>query len=477
MNVHCQKAGASTHTHTQGPSDHAGRPPGSMTAVMRAIGPRESAKGPKLLRIGLVQGGRVIEDRIVKDRGTVTVGASEAATFVIAAPSLRPLVKLFERSGDGYVLHVTRGMTGRVALESGVTDLATTHEPRLFLTPEARGKVSLGDSTFLFQFVAPPLPASRPQLPLAVKGGLASQIDWNLTIIAAFSFLVHFGVIGSMYSDWMDPILDTGASANGVVDLMSHLPTVPLETPVLPPDTAPSTSAQPAPTPVATTGPRPVDHPAPAPRPMTPTDVAALSAAAEAIGVSTLTVLGSQQSATARALGISEIPPVDLGKPAASIAGVEQASGNGIHFGPGATTVRPGESQSLAAVAFTRGGPGRSGQETDTAGPSGIVTATPLPAGPGGDIGAPRVVAGLRAGFRSCYNQGLGVNPQMSGKVTLVAHVGPNGEVASTESADNAGLSPAVVQCLLKKLGTAEFDKGHGMTTVKIPAGFLPAAK
>ena len=52
----------------------------------------------------------------------------------------------------------------------------------------------------------------RPQLPLSVKGGLASQIDWNLTIIAAFSFLLHFGLIGAMYSDWMDPVVNDDIS-------------------------------------------------------------------------------------------------------------------------------------------------------------------------------------------------------------------------------------------------------------------------
>ena len=41
-----------------------------------------------------------------------------------------------------------------------------------------------------------------------MKAGLASDIDWTTTIIAAFSFLFHFGAVGSIYSDWMDPIVD-----------------------------------------------------------------------------------------------------------------------------------------------------------------------------------------------------------------------------------------------------------------------------
>ena len=57
----------------------AGRP-GQMTAVMRAMA---TATGPKVLRIGLVQSGRVVEERIIKQRTTVTVGSNERATFVI----------------------------------------------------------------------------------------------------------------------------------------------------------------------------------------------------------------------------------------------------------------------------------------------------------------------------------------------------------------------------------------------------------
>ena len=48
--------------------------PGQMTAVMRAM---PQVTGPKVLRIGVVQGGRVSEERIIKQRTHVTVGPSE----------------------------------------------------------------------------------------------------------------------------------------------------------------------------------------------------------------------------------------------------------------------------------------------------------------------------------------------------------------------------------------------------------------
>src|SRR5512143_2296619 len=94
--------------------------PGQMTAVMRAMSVQT---GPKVLRIGLVQSGRVIEERIIKQRTTVTVGSNERATFVIPSQAVPPMFNLFQLIGSDYHLNFLDGMTGRVALASGITDL------------------------------------------------------------------------------------------------------------------------------------------------------------------------------------------------------------------------------------------------------------------------------------------------------------------------------------------------------------------
>ncbi|MEO7092639.1 MAG: energy transducer TonB, partial [Polyangiales bacterium] len=214
-----------------------GNRPGQMTAVMRAM---SVAQGPKVLRIGLVQGGRVIEERIIKQRVTVTVGSNEKSMFVIPSQAIPPMFKLFELVGNDYHLNFLDGMNGRIALATGITDIQSLRGQakkvggayQVKLTDEARGKVVVGETTFLFQFVAPPPVQPRPQLPLAVKGGIASTIDWTLTIIAAFSFLLHFGIVGAMYSDWMDPIVGDDFNVAGLVDMMKNIPPPPVvETP------------------------------------------------------------------------------------------------------------------------------------------------------------------------------------------------------------------------------------------------------
>src|SRR5947199_5917783 len=89
--------------------------PGQMTAVMRAM---SQATGPKVLRIGLVQGGKVIEERVIKQRTHVTIGPSEKSMFVIPSKNLPAQFRLFELAGSDYVLNFLDGMTGRVALKT-----------------------------------------------------------------------------------------------------------------------------------------------------------------------------------------------------------------------------------------------------------------------------------------------------------------------------------------------------------------------
>src|SRR3954467_5214741 len=216
----------------QQPGSGTSQRPGQMTAVMRAVA---ANAGPKVLRIGVVQGGRVAEERIIKQRTHVTVGANEKNMFVVSTQNLPPTFRVFELVGNDYHLNFLDGMTGRIALPTGISDLNMLKGQakrnaqgayQVRLTEDSRGKVVIGDTTFLFQFVAPPPIQPKPQLPVAVLRG-ASSIDWNTTIIAAVSFLFHFLLLGSIYSDWLDPIVDDEANVSGVIDSLKSLPPPP----------------------------------------------------------------------------------------------------------------------------------------------------------------------------------------------------------------------------------------------------------
>ena len=469
----------------QQPGGAAGRP-GQMTAVMRAM---SVAAGPKVLRIGLVQGGRVIEERIIKQRFTVTVGSNEKSMFVIPSQAVPPMFKLFELLGNDYYLNFLDGMTGRVALATGITDIQSLRGSakkvggayQVKLTEEARGKVVVGETTFLFQFVAPPPVQPRPQLPLAVKGGLAAQIDWTLTIVAAFSFLLHFGIVGAMYSDWMDPVVGDDFNVGALVDLVKNIPPPPIE---VPPEhteataTATATANADKPKPAGGAGGKPAANTGRSAGQVSDAKAAALASQADQMQMQMLAALNGGSSVQG-ALNRSDIPPVDLSGAAASNAGVGHGSGD-LKLGSGGAPVQGGgKGGGLAGIGGGTGGsgPGTAGTETKVAGPTGVAqvggTTATVPISD-----ADRVIAGLRARFRSCYQTGLNSDPSMSGKVLISAHVGPNGEVTSADVASNSGLSPGVASCIAGVVKRATFSApGGGGSTLQIPVTFVQQGK
>jgi hypothetical protein len=99
---------------------------------------------------------------------------------------------------------------------------------------------------------------------------------------------------------------------------------------------------------------------------------------------------------------------------------------------------------------------------------------SPPPSVPAAVGNAEQVVAALRPGFRSCYNQGLQTDRAMAGKLLIRTKVAPNGDVSAADVTQNAGLSPAVVACILQKVKGAKFDSpGANGSTVMIPVSFV----
>ncbi len=452
----------------------AGNRPGQMTAVMRAM---TMATGPKVLRIGLVHGGRVIEERIIKQRTSVTVGQSEKSMFVIPATNVPPQFKLFELIGNDYYLNFIDGMNGRVALATGITDITALkgqakrvgNAYQVCLTEEARGKIVVGETTFLFQFVAPPPVQPRPQLPLAVKGGIASQIDWTLTIIAAFSFMLHFGFIGAMYSDWMDPIVNDDINVKGLIDLAKNVPPPDVEEPK-PADTGPAATTAAA----ATAAPTKASTPSNTkPGAVSESRAAALAQQADAMSMQMLAAFGGS-TAVQGALNRSDIPPVDLSGAAASGAGISNTGGS-LNLGSGGSPVQGRAGSGLAGIGGGTGAQaaGTAGPGRDVGGPKGEASTGPATStAPVNNL--ERAVAKLRPKFRNCYNQGLQSDPSMQGSVTICAKIGPNGEVASADQQSNAGLSAGVVSCLQRVVRNGEFEAPGGTgSTACIPIKFV----
>jgi hypothetical protein len=87
----------------------------------------------------------------------------------------------------------------------------------------------------------------------------------------------------------------------------------------------------------------------------------------------------------------------------------------------------------------------------------------------------PSVVAGMAAGFRRCYNDGLEEDPHMKGSVRVTVRIGQNGEVLSASASGGDGLSRSVVSCVQARVAAAQFapPEGGGAIIV-IPVTFVP---
>jgi hypothetical protein len=441
--------------------------PGRMTAAMRALQP---ASGPRVLRIGLVTGGRIIEERIVKQRTSVTLGPRESSTFVVRA-DLPLAFKLFERIGPDYYLNILGTMTGRIALETGTVDLSVLQAAarrvglacRVRLSEGARGKIVVGEATFLFQFVALPHVQARPQLPLSVKGGMASQIDWRLTIIAALSFLVHFGFVGGMYSDWMDPVLDEDLTA-GLVDMIQKTAPQAVETAAatnqeFPTDAKPPTHETPK---SAAVG--------PPKRSSAPTDAAATQSLIKEADEMTVAILGGLGAGPSIRAVMAEPAgaPVDLN----TLGNRPDGIGNtrGLHL--------PGDSGPL-----TRKRDWAILPSSQTYVPE-VATATkvtpfivdhtpPSMTAPVANAEAV-IVAQIQPGARRCYQRGLDADPTQSGKLSLLIKIAPSGEVDGVTVTGNTGLSAQVVSCIQLVVRRARFDApGANGSSLSVPLSFL----
>lgn len=452
--------------------------PGQMTAVMRAV----AASGPKVLRIGLVSGGRVIEERIVKERVDVTVGPSERSMFVLSSDAIRSSHKLFELAGDGYVLSFLDGMTGRVALPTGVSDLevlkgqakrgpAGSYQVRL--TEDSRGKVIIGDTTFLFQFVAPPPVQPKPQLPVAVTRGGQGGIDWRTTIIAAFAFFAHFMAIGAMYSDWLDPVIDEQVSLAGLIDTIDQLPPPPApeekppEDEGKPADEAQQAEAKPQPKQETASSQIP-DQPG---QKLSSEQAAALSNELEQLSMMTLGALGAAGPATAGVLQGGEVPTGALDAAAASGAGV--GVGGDLKLGGGGGPVQPGQSTGLGNIGATGKGSSGTGSVQEVKGPVGNASVSSS-VSVGSVSNAASVVAQMRAGFRRCYQRGLDSNPDIAGRIGLTIRVGPGGEVAGVSASPSGNIPASVVSCVTGRARAAQFaPPDGGSAVINVPVSFV----
>lgn len=174
-------------------------------AKKQSAQPKSSAQPkappPKILRIGIVQGGRIVEEKLIRVRRNVSLGQHARNTFVIPSAYLPKAYTVLEVTGDTYTLRFTEGMDGRVTVGGKVRTFIQVKQIgaakkvgefyHLRLETDARGKVVVGDVTLLFQFVAAPPVRPKARLPSFIRGGVMGRWDWGYASIVSGTFAVH----------------------------------------------------------------------------------------------------------------------------------------------------------------------------------------------------------------------------------------------------------------------------------------------
>ena len=165
----------------------------------------------KILRIGVIQNGTIIEERLLRKREAVSVGTNFKNTFCVSAPDVPAQFPLFDVRGGKYHLNFGTKMVGRVSIGQGVHTLSSLRDHgkavnkgkhwTVGLDERSRGKVEIGDIIFLFQFITPPPTRPAPQLPVALRGGALTFLNNSVELTGMFgvslllSMLVQVGFI------------------------------------------------------------------------------------------------------------------------------------------------------------------------------------------------------------------------------------------------------------------------------------------
>ncbi len=479
--------------------------PGAMTMAMAAA---RTASGPKVLRIGIIQGTKMTEERIIRERDTVTVGRSEKNSFTVSVQDLPDTFELFPMSGGSYSLRFNDKMEGRLALSSGVKsldDLRKSNEAKrvgadwqIPLTEQSRGKVQIGEITFLFQFVVPPPPQPKPQLPAAIRAGWVKGIDW--TYNACFSFFLLTAIVGIAYVEYVyDPIVDENILNDAAFVRLVSQQAAPEEPPPPQENTPQQGAEQPSQQAAAqpaqqqhNNAPSATERAARAERQASAATAAAERAANAALAAlqnnaefAALTGVTDTGHGSARDALASGGLMAGTERDLANLGGISTAAGgagvrrNGLSAsaGGGLGGRQLGAAGTVAGGGENIGSGGEVVRERVIRGNADIGSGDSI--GGEGNIDAGRVASIIRGqigGIRSCYERALRNNPTLSGRLEVTFTIGPAGRVTSARSSGLAA-APEVGSCVASRIRGLVFPQPEGGSVdFSFPFTFAPGS-
>ena len=162
----------------------------------------------KALRIGLIQQGRIVEERLLRRIEPVTIGTAPSCTLVVPQSDLPASFALFPVVKGRLHLAFDDRMDGQVSSPAGAAGLAdlvaagrAVRRGEVHLLPLAEnqwGRIAVGEVTVLFQFVTPPPPPPVRKLPREVRKNRFRSMDRLFVLVLLVSAGLHFSAYAGL---------------------------------------------------------------------------------------------------------------------------------------------------------------------------------------------------------------------------------------------------------------------------------------
>ena len=439
-----------------------------------------AAQQEKVLRIGVIQSGKIVEERVLPARQAVTLGTSPRNTIVVPLANAPESVVVFAYQGDRYILQFEQGAEGRVQGPQGAADLSALVSQGVAkpagkicsvpVNEDQRGKLVIGEITLLWQFVAPPAEVPKPALPKEAKGAHFKSMDRLFSVVLVVSFALHSG----FYIALANTELPKEVTLEEIPDRYAKV-LIPERMPKPPEKKEEKKAEAPA---------QQKQEKAEEKKPETQEQVAqkkAARAAAVAKAVQSkglLKVLGALGPGT----GGGAVADVfgtggGMGDVASALSG---AGGVAVATDPGAGGGRKGGGEGGAAsignLATTGGGKVGLGTKTEVK-VSGSVAAEEAEVD-SSDIDQGKLGAFVRARMgliKACYENALKRNPALKGKISIRFTILETGALSDISTAQNSLGSAEVASCIMNTMRSWRTQfRPSGPVTVEYPFVFQP---
>jgi hypothetical protein len=432
----------------------------------------------KVLRIGIVQAGKVVHERLVAPGQSVSIGESPKSTFVVPAKSIPKKFALFVAKGDKYFLNFTDAMKGKISFQDDIKGLdelskdgTATRKGTVWALPvggNTRGKIVFDDVTVLFQFVPPP-PVSLKHLGRAdFRPALLDGDD-----LVFFGFLALFAAVAMVFVAYVYSV--EPVELVSLEDIPERFVDI-----VLPPPEEPKQQELPTETAVK----REVEKPAEDKQQSAPKRELTQAEKGRRRGRAATEAQGRRPQAVEAPRGIlgtrgdssgdtvedvfaeNDTVGSSLEDALKNVNGADVASGDNLGVKQGA-----GGGRGDANIGdLARGGGGSasvgSGPKTSVRAKSSVGD---IDAGSG--EGADAVKATIRkygGQVQYCYETQLKTDASLGGRLAVEMDI-TNGRVSSVSISENATKSKALEDCVLRKIRAWRFPEGVSVEGVFLP--------